>query len=190
MNQIGKVMKMNKLHVFAAVAVLLLSSCEKVWEADLKERALDTIRGEYEVVSAVWEEDEPIDIDGDGIASFDYFAEWNKVSPGYPTKCSLHNDGGTLDIPVTVKWLTGSGPAYPECITFDCRIDIRTVIDGDEARLEFSDPHEAHEFEHIGYGEVALRSEVTLNVQKDVGVVEEISGTVYIKYKRTRYWGE
>lgn len=190
MNQIGKVMKMNKLYVFAAAAVLLLPSCEKVWEADLRERALDTIRGEYEIVSAVWEEDEPIDIDGDGTASFDYFAEWNKLSPGYPTKCSLHNDGGTLDVPVTVKSLIGSGPAYPDCLTFDCKIDIRTVIDGDEARLEFSDPHDAYEFEHIGYGEVALRAELAVNVQKQVGVVEEISGTVYIKYKRTRYWGE
>ena len=180
-------MKINKLHTLAAVAVLLLSSCEKVWEEDLKERALDTIRGEYEIVSVVWEEDEPIDINGDGTASFDYFAEWNEVSPGYSTLCSLHNDGGTLDIPVTTcKKVTGS--AYPECLTFDCRIDIRTVIDGNEARLEFSCPHEVYEFEHIGYGEVAVRAEVCLTVQKEIGVLEEISGTVYIKYKRRRYW--
>jgi hypothetical protein len=188
MNQIGNIMKINKLHTLAAVAVVLLSSCEKVWEEDLKERALDTIRGEYEIVSVVWEEDEPIDINGDGTASFDYFAEWNEVYPIYSTLRSLHNDGGTLDIPVTTSKRV-AGSAYPERTTFECRIDIRTVIDGNEARLEFSCPHEVHEFEHIGYGEVAVRAEVCLTVQKEIGVVEEISGTIYIKYKRKRYWG-
>ena len=89
-------MKINKLHTLAAVAVLLLSSCEKVWEEDLKERALDTIRGEYEIVSVVWEEDEPIDINGDGRASFDYFAEWNEASAIW-WNCISAGDSGCSD---------------------------------------------------------------------------------------------
>lgn len=36
-------------------------ACEKVWEEDLREKALDTIRGYYEIESATWEGAAPVD---------------------------------------------------------------------------------------------------------------------------------
>ena len=55
---------MNRLYI-VFICLAALSSCEKVWEDDLQEKALDAIRGRYEIASAVWEGSEPIDIDGD-----------------------------------------------------------------------------------------------------------------------------
>ena len=74
---------MRKLSILI-ICLLPLFSCEKVWVEDLQEKAYDTIRGAYEIESAVWEEAEPIDINGDGHASFDYYAEWNSISAGAP----------------------------------------------------------------------------------------------------------
>ena len=56
---------MRKLSILI-ICLLPLVSCEKVWVEDLQEKAYDTIRGTYEIESAVWEEAEPIDINGDG----------------------------------------------------------------------------------------------------------------------------
>ena len=61
-----------------------LSSCEKVWVEDLQEKAYDTIRGEYEIESATWEGPDPIDLNGDGVASFDYLKEWDAIISGSP----------------------------------------------------------------------------------------------------------
>ena len=47
-------------------------------------------------MSIVWEEAEPIDINGDGEASYDYLAEWDKVISGGPGNNSIHNDRDNL----------------------------------------------------------------------------------------------
>ena len=67
-------MSMRIIHIF--VMIPFFCACEKVWEADLREKALDTIRGIYEIESAVWEGQEPLDINGDGNATFDYYSEY------------------------------------------------------------------------------------------------------------------
>ena len=81
-----------KKFIIYNLCILSLFSCEKIWVEELHERACDTIRGLYDPVSIVWEEAEPIDINGDGEASYDYLAEWDKVISGGPGNNSIHND--------------------------------------------------------------------------------------------------
>lgn len=190
MKQIGKVMSLNKLYCLFASVFIVFPSCEKVWEADLKEKALDAVRGEYEVESAVWEGPQPIDINGDGNSSYDYFAEWNSVSSGSPCNSSIHNGSVYLEIPYTIDsnadW--GGRPSLARR-TMECKIDIRTVIKGEEAVLEFDVPS-GYEFKHTGYGEVSLRTDVTFAVRNQDGTVSQMTGPVFIKYIRIRYFGK
>ena len=173
---------------FAILVLCLMASCEKVWIEDLQERAYDTIRGEYEIESIVWEESEPIDIDGDGDASFDYLAEWNKIYSGSPSYSIVSNEVGSLGIPYVVDQNAKYG-GYPNLSRWndDYRFKIKAVIEENDSHLEFKLPDEESEFTHSGYGELTLRTKVTLDVLVSEEKSQKVSGTIFIKYIRTRY---
>ena len=85
------------------ICLLSLASCQKVWVEDLQERAYDTIRGEYKLSMVTWDAPEPIDIDGDGTASFDYYEECNNDNFLFDAgRSRVRNDSGTLAVPYTV----------------------------------------------------------------------------------------
>lgn len=172
-------------------SLAVLVSCEKVWVEDLQEKAYDTIRGLYEIESAVWEGTEPIDLDSDGTASFDYYQEWNSVYSGSPVWASVGNESGTLEIPYTVDsnadwggWVDISRRGL------DYRFDIKAVIEDGESHLEFTLPEDIDaEFEHSGYGRITLRVNVTCTVKIGEYESKEITGPVLIRYVRTEYRG-
>lgn len=165
-----------------------LASCEKIWKEDLMEQAFDSIRGEYEIESAVWEGAEPIDINGDGTASFDYLEEWESVRSGGPGWHSVGNQGGVLYIPYTIdrnaQW--GGRPELSRR-NREFRFDMKAVIEGGESRLEFVLPEEECEFEHSGYGEITLRTDVTFTISVSREETMEITGPIFLKYVRTQY---
>lgn len=177
-----------KKALLMTLSLLALISCEKVWVEDLQERAYDTIRGVYEIDSVVWEEAEPIDIDGDGNASFDYLAEWRRISMGSSVRILIENEGGSLDIPYVVD----SSNKLEENASLSRRVEdypfgITAVIEGGECHLEFTFPQSAAQMVHTGYGEITLRTEVTLDVLTESGKSQKVQGMIFIKYIRTEY---
>ena len=181
-----------KKFIIYNLCILSLFSCEKIWVEELHERACDKIRGLYEPVSIVWEEPEPIDIDGDGVASFDYLAEWEKIFQGSPGDNIINNDHGTLDIPY-IRDLDAEetdSPWYsPDLAQWHIKYDfnIRVVIEGNESHLEFDLPDDGSEFCHTGPGEITLRTKVTLTTLTESGTTKDVTGTIFIKYVRTQY---
>ena len=181
---------MKKIY-FVMILMTVAASCEKVWVEDLEEKAYDTIRGKYEIESAVWEGSEPIDIDGDGTASFDYYEECNNDNFLFDAgRSRVKNDSGTLAVPYTVDenahW---NGPVSLGRKYRQVDFKINAVLDGEECRLEFQFPSDSDvQFEHSGYGEITLRTDVTFTVRTPDGRTEEKSGPVFIRYKRTEYW--
>ena len=180
-------MKMNRLYI-VFICLAALSSCEKVWEDDLQEKALDAVRGRYEIASAVWEGSEPIDIDGDGNASYDYHAEWNQVDVGWHPQHTVYNRYGRLDIPYTYcendHW---GGFVILERRYERLEFDIEVVIEGGESRLEFTLPDEDSQLTLTGYGELTLRTDVTFTVLVSPEGTREVTGPVLFKFKRTEY---
>ena len=138
-----------KKFIIYNLCILSLFSCEKIWVEELHERACDTIRGLYDPVSIVWEEAEPIDINGDGEASYDYLAEWDKVISGSPGNNSIHNDRATLDIPYVLD-ANAEFSDYPSLsrrhIPYDFNINV--IIEGNDSHLEFELPDDGSEFYH------------------------------------------
>lgn len=180
-------MKMNRLYI-VIICLAALSSCEKVWEDDLQEKALDEIRGRYEIASAVWEGTGPIDIDGDGNASYDYYAEWNQVDVGWHPQHIVYNRYGRIDIPYTYceneHW---GGLVILERRYERLEFDIEVVIEGGESRLEFTLPDEDSQLTLTGYGELTLRTDVTFTVLVSPEETREVAGPVLFKFKRTEY---
>ncbi len=180
-------MKMNRLYI-VIICLAALSSCEKVWEDDLQEKALDAVRGRYEIASAVWEGSGPIDINGDGNASYDYYAEWNQVDVGWHPQHTVNNRLGRLDIPYTYcendHW---GGFVILERRYERLEFDIEVVIEGGESRLEFTLPDEDSQLTLTGYGELTLRTDVTFTVLVSPEETEEVTGPVLFKFKRTEY---
>ena len=174
------------------LCLVFLSSCEKVWVEDLKEQAYDSIRGKYEIESAVWEGAEPVDIDGDGTASFDYLAEWESVWNGGPGWHSVSNERGSLYIPYTIgdnaDW---GGPPKIARRNREFRFNIQAVVEGGKSHLEFELPEDEEcEFEHSGYGEITLRTNITFTVLAGSEETKDITGPVLFKYVRTEYRSE
>lgn len=178
---------MRKLLILI-ICLLPLVSCEKVWVEDLQEKAYDTIRGTYEIESVVWEEAEPIDINGDGQASFDYYAEWNSISAGGPGWSNVGNERGQLCIPHVVD-SNADWNGYPNLGRrhLNYNFKIKAVIEGNESQLEFELPDDGSEFTLSGYGEITLRTKVTLHILTAPEKSEQITGTILIKYVRTKY---
>ena len=180
-------MKMNRLYI-VFICLAALSSCEKVWEDDLQEKALDEIRGRYEIASAVWEGTEPIDIDGDGDASYDYYAELKQVDVGWHPQHTVYNRYGRLDIPYTYcendHW---GGLVFLERRYERLEFDIEVVIEGGESRLEFTLPDEDSQLTLSGYGELTLRTDVTFTVIVSPEETREVTGLVLFKFKRIEY---
>ena len=168
-----------------------LSSCEKVWVEDLQEKAYDTIRGEYEIESATWEGPDPIDLNGDGVASFDYLKEWDAIISGSPAWSSIGNTKGRLGIPYTVDDHADWGGMADVNIarrTQEYRFEIKAVIENGESHLEFILPDDIEaEFEHSGYGKIALRVNVTCTVKTGEYESKDITGPVLIRYYRSEY---
>ena len=180
-----------RIYLIYILCLFSFLSCEKIWIEDLKEQAYDTIRGLYEIESIIWEEKDPIDIDGDGEASFDYFAEWNKlyfgIGEGYN---AITNDMGQLSIPYVAnntEYVEGEDTILQKW-NEQYHFGVKAVIDNDTAHLEFQLPEDDCEFSHSGYGELTLRTRVTLTVIDESQRPKEISGTIKIKYIRTQYW--
>ena len=180
-----------KRNILLIISIMMVSmSCEKIWEADLREKALDTIRGYYEIESGVWNGNEPIDLDGDGIASFDYYKEWLGIPVGVGDHgSSLSNGGGSINIPYSMDsnadW---GGPVNISRRVERVNMVTEVIIDGKEARLEFSFPDNPDvEFEHTGYGEFTVSRTVTCTVANGEGASRQITGPVTFKFKRTRY---
>lgn len=180
-------MIMRKLYMLF-MGICTLASCEKVWVEDLQEKAYDTIRGVYDIESIVWEESEPLDINGDGQASFDYYAEWNSVYSGGPGWHSVGNESGRLCIPYVVDqnadW---NGEPNLGRRHQEYKFNIKAVIEGNESHLEFELPDDGSELILSGYGEITLRTEVTLDILAEPEKSERITGTILIKYIRTKY---
>lgn len=180
-------MEMNRIDI-VFICLAALCSCEKVWEEDLQEKALDEIRGRYEIVSAVWEGDSPIDIDGDGNASYDYYAEWNQVDVGWHPQHTVYNRYGRLDIPYTSSFNDQWGvPVFLERRYETLKFDIEVVIGGGESRLEFALPDQNSQLTLSGYGEITLRTDVTFTVLAGPGEAREVTGPVLFKFKRIEY---
>lgn len=177
-----------KKFIIYNLCILSLFSCEKIWVEELHERACDTIRGLYDPVSIVWEEAEPIDINGDGEASYDYLAEWDKVISGGPGNNSIHNDRASLDIPYVLD-ANAEFSDYP-CLSrrhIPYGFGINVIIEGNDSHLEFELPDDGSEFYHTGHGEIALRTKVTLTTLTESGTTKDVTGTIFIKYVRTQY---
>lgn len=186
-------MNMKGNIIFVSILTFLSVSCEKVWEADLREKALDTIRGYYQVESGIWEGPDPIDLDGDGVASYDYYDEWKKVLAGSgDTGTVISDDGGYIEIPY-IKYSVHSSGLPPTLTRFvkKVRTDIDVAIEGSEGELCFRFPDDPDViFEHIAYGKFMVRTIVTCTIMNGSGETEEITGPVTLRYERFKYKAE
>lgn len=188
-------MMRNSFIIFICLASLV--SCQKVWVEDLQEQAYDTIRGVYELKMVTWDAPEPIDIDGDGVASFDYYEEWNKIHSGGPGYSSVSNKGGTLQVPYVVDdnadW---NGPVNLARRWKNYSFKNEVVIEGNTSRLvlvrESADTQTSTdwEIELCGYGEINLRTNITLTVMTGPDQAEEITGHITLYYVRKKYTSE
>ena len=180
---------MRKSIIFLACAFSLMS-CEKIWVADLQEQAYDTIRGIYDIESIVWEESEPIDINGDGVASYDYLSEWNSVEFGSYCYNAITNNRGQLSIPyVSLQNLSYSEQPELQRWTDIYLFNIEAVVEGESSHLELHGPKgNTSELTLTGYGEVTLRTSVTLKTLDQSKNVNDVTGKITIKYVRTKYW--
>lgn len=180
---------MRKSGIYSVfICLVVLSSCEKVWVEDLQEKALDTIRGIYEIESAVWEGADPIDIDGDGNASYDYKEECDRITVGWCPEHIVSNKSGRLYIPYIVD--EGDGwEGYPllGMHTREYRFNLEAVVENGESRLEFVLPEQNSVFVHSGYGEITLRTEVTFTTLISPDQTKEFTGPVLFKFIRTEY---
>lgn len=181
-----------KRHILLTVRLLsLLCSCEKVWEEDIRLKAIDTIRGYYELESAIWEGKDPIDLNSDGNASYDYYAEWLSVIYGVGDfGAIIRNSEGYIELPMTIDSNAGWGgwvSINKSLQRIECRIDVE--IKGNEGKLvyEFSPLGVDMEFEQSGYGEFTVRKEMKCTVRIAEHESKEISGPVFFKYKRVEY---
>lgn len=179
---------MNRIYI-VFICLAALSSCEKVWEDDLQEKALDAIRGRYEIASAMWEGTEPIDIDGDGNASYDYYAELNQVDVGWHPQHIVYNEYGRIDIPYTYCQNDHWGSPVILERRYEClEYDIEVVIEGEESRLEFLLPlGNDSQLTLSGYGELTLRTDVTFIICVSSEETREVTGPVLFKFKRIEY---
>ena len=179
-----------KKTIISCICILSLLSCEKIWVEDLCEKAYDTIRGYYDIESIVWEEDEPIDIDGDGEASFDYLAEWSRILYGSEGDNIITNSRGSLSIPYIIDSRANYGPGHEPSLSnsfIGYHFLLNAVVEGNDSHLEFKLPADGSEFSHSGYGEITLRTEVTLTTLTEAGTTKDVTGTILIKYIRTQY---
>lgn len=190
----GKIlMNMKGNIIFVSILMFLSVSCEKVWEADLREKALDTIRGYYQVENGIWEGPDPIDLDGDGVASYDYYDEWKKVLAGSGNIGTvISDDGGYIEIPY-IKYIVHYSGLPPTLTRFvkKVRTDIDVAIEGSEAELCFRFPDDPDViFEHTAYGKFMVRTIVTCTIMNGSGETEEITGPVTLRYERFKYKAE
>lgn len=170
------------------VCIISFASCQKVWIEDLQEKAYDTIRGIYTYESIIWEEEEPIDIDGDGEASYDYLAEWRKIDSGSSTSIVISNNKGYLNIPYIKDMNAEYGEDYrPIRVFLYYEFKIHAVIEGNDSHLVFDIPDDGSEFTHTGYGEFTLRTKVTLTLAESPDKTKSVTGTILIKFIRTKY---
>ena len=188
MDKVRMIMKRYILLIISALVVN--TSCEQVWEEVLKEKALDSIRGYYEIESGIWNESGPIDINGDGIASYDYYSEWLSIPSGvgYNGSC-ISNDGGYIEIPYIIDSNAGwGGPISLSRRVEKVKISIDVLIEDREATLAFSFPENTGiTFEHSGYGEFTITKTVSFTVTDGNETTEQITGRVTLKFKRTIY---
>jgi len=178
--------------LYIIISLPAVLACEKVWEEDLREKALDTIRGYYEIESATWEGAAPVDINGDGSSSYDYYAEWNSVDYGAGAHgASIRSEGGYIEIPYTAdinaSW---GGPLNVYRMLERITLEVKVIIEGDDSRLEFIFPEDCQglEFNHTGYGEFEVRKEITSMTQShDTGEASPVTGPVLFRFKRKSY---
>jgi hypothetical protein len=166
-----------------ALLFIILTSCQTVWEEDLREKALDSIRGEYELTSGVWEGSDPIDIDGDGKASYDYLSQLNNIKSGdIYINAKIGDKTGRIDIPHANYTTATSLKRYVTTIT----VQVNAAIEGNESHLEFFMP-EGYKFRQTGYGEFEISRHTSVNVFTDADKPETVYGDIRFHYKRTKY---
>lgn len=176
---------MKLIHIFAVVP--LVCACEKVWEADLREKALDTIRGVYEIESAVWEGQEALDINGDGNTSFDYYSEYLSIDVGTGDFTShINNKSAIISIPLIIDSNNGwHGQVSLMRNTEEIRGKTNVIIEGDSSRVEITFDKDIG-YKQTGYGEFTVRTEVTATDYEG----RTSTAPVAIKFRRIRYLGK
>jgi pantothenate kinase len=176
---------MKLIHIFAVVP--LLCACEKVWEADLREKALDTIRGVYEIESAVWEGQESLDINGYGNATFDYYSEYLSIDVGTGDFTSyINNKSANIRIPVITDSNNGwYGPVSLMRDAENVMGKTNVIIEGDSSRVEITFDKDIG-YKQTGYGEFTVRTEVTATDYEG----RTSTAPVAIKFRRIRYLGK
>ncbi len=184
-------MIMRKVSILIILVVLtIVSACEKVWEADLREKALDSIRGIYEIESATWEGQEPLDIYCDGNGTFDYLSEYLSIDVGAGDFTSyIKNETGFINIPIIRDSNNGFHDPVRLIRDFEqYRAKINVIIEGNSSRVEvaFNEAHEDIEFRQTGYGGFSMRKEITMTDCQG----RTSTAPVTFKFKRTGYLGK
>lgn len=181
-----------KRHILLIISLMAtLCSCEKVWVEDIRLKALDSIRGYYELESATWEGKDPVDLNSDGTASYDYYDEWLSVLNGVGDfGASIKDGSGYIELPFTIDSNADWG-GYVSINKSLERIVCKTSveIEGKEGRLvhEFSPIGIQLEFEQTGYGEFTVRKEMKCTVKYGENESRVIKGPVLFHYKRVEY---
>ena len=177
-------MSMRIIDIF--VMIPFFCACEKVWEADLREKALDTIRGIYEIESAVWEGQDPLDINGDGNATFDYYSEYLSIDAGTGDyKSYINNKSASIMIPIISRVYGYNGSERLIRDRWEITGYTNVLIEGESARVEMTFEKNI-EFKHTGYGEFIVRTDIT--VPDNQG--RDSTAPVLMKFIRVNYLGK
>ena len=181
-----------KRYILLIISLMItLCSCEKVWVEDIRLKALDSIRGYYELESATWEGKDPVDLNSDGTASYDYYDEWLSVLNGVGDfGASIKDGSGYIELPFTID-INADWGGYVSINKSLERIVCKTSvkIEGKEGRLvhEFSPVGVKLEFEQTGYGEFTVRKKMKCTVKYSENESIMIEGPVLFRYKRIEY---
>ena len=181
-----------KRHILLIISLMTtLCSCEKVWVEDIRLKALDSIRGYYELESATWEGKDPIDLNSDGTASYDYYDEWLSVLNGVGDfGASIKDGSGNIELPITIDSNADWGGYISINKSLErivCKTSVK--IEGKEGRLvhEFSPIGIQLEFKQTGYGEFTIRKEMKCTVKYGENESGVVKGPVLFHYKRVEY---
>ena len=166
-----------------ALCVCTAVACsEKVWIEDLVEMEKDKVRGRYDLESAVWE-GESIDLNGDGVFTNDYYAEYGVQEDEFQ---GTFSDQVSIGVPVMSVWghdewrrvVKGS-----EYVKF--RYDVS--INGSKSSLNFRINDDITDFTLIENGKVSFRKEITVYTGSGTDITDA-TATVLFTYKRIKYY--
>lgn len=174
---------MKRKYLYMLLLLALQACGEKIWYDDLREKTIDTFCGTYRIVSAEWEGD-PIDLNGDGIPSTDYYTE-SGAENNRQTRF-FSNGSALLRLPMT--WASpnydGSYHIYMSESQISLTYDI--IFEKEEPCLSFN-PHEyVADISVTGYGTIEARVRMTAHYLRD-GLLQTVTAPVYFKLERIQY---